>query len=89
MPMVQHVLISKCVRITVLCIYTFCLLLTTVLLELFRISTVQSLYTGNAMFVIHRNGLCYKKTMLKRDNFKWSFSNNSFVKFHDEKIWES
>ena len=29
--------------------------------------TVQSLY--NAMFGIHLNGLCYKRIVLKKDNF--------------------
>ena len=46
--------------------------------------TIQSLY--NAIFGVHRNGLCYKGTILQRNcrkmTIKWSFSYNSFVKFH-------
>ena len=37
--------------------------------------------------------LCYKGTILQRNyrkmTIKWSFSYNSFVKFHGTKIWES
>ena len=51
----------------------------------------------NSMFGILLNGqavseLCYKGTILQRNYRKitilWSFSCNSFVKFHGKKIWE-
>ena len=50
------------------------------------------------MFGVHRNQPFYKSqlsckgTILQRNYRKatilWSFSYNSFVKFHGEKIWE-
>ena len=64
--------------------------------------TVQSIY--NSLFAVHRNGLrsigmdrvisesCYKETILQRNYRKmtisWSFSFNSFVKFHGKRIWD-
>ena len=44
------------------------------------------------MFGVHRSEPCYKRKMLQRSyrkmTIKWSFSYNSFVKFHGKKIWE-
>ena len=59
-------------------------------------STVLSLY--NAIFGIHKNVIsvisepCYKGSILQRNyrkmtSISWSFSYNSFVKFHVKKIW--
>ena len=55
---------------------------------------MQILY--NAIFGVHRNmdsvisKLCYKETILHRNyrkmTIKWSFSYNSFVKFHGKKF---
>ena len=50
--------------------------------------TVQSIYS--ARFGAYRNGSCYKGTILHRNYRKmtilWSFSYNSIVKFHGQKI---
>ena len=37
----------------------------------------------NTMFGVHKNALCYKGTILRRE--LWSFSYNSFVKFVGKK----
>ena len=50
------------------------------------------LYLGSIGMDCVISELCYKETILQRNyrkmTIKWSFSYNSFVKFHGTKNWE-